>query len=359
MDIDYYDLLGVGTTATDEEIKKAYKKRAKELHPDTPTGSDVAFKQLVDAYGVLGNNDKRKDYDRRRNNSPASFTSRFSRVADVATHTAKKVVSDIVDEGIFDTLDRILGRKREPQNIETAIKITIEELYEGADKKITFKRKEACDACKGRGGASKDDVKVCIDCYGLGHVVNNLASLFAKEECKECKGTGRLILNKCQECNGKGECKFERELVFPIPKDLSLGTKKDKLIIPGEGEYGGNLFIDVDLKPHPHYEIKWPNLEIELPVKFYQAILGDNLEIDTLKGPAFFKLDIGTDHGDTITLKSYGLRYLDDLGNLQYGDLVIRLVINTPKRITKEQREILEAYKALEKGSRSKPRRAN
>jgi len=354
MDTDYYALLGVAATASDEEIKKAYKKKAKELHPDTLTGSEVAFKQLVDAYSVLGNSEKRKDYDRRRNNSPASFTSRFSKVADVASTTAKKVVSDIVDEGIFDTLDRILGRKKEPKNIETSIKITIEELYEGADKKITFKRMEACDACRGRGAVSKDDVKVCLDCYGLGHVVNNLASLFSKEECKVCRGIGKIILNKCGECGGKGECKFERELVFPIPKDLNLGSKKDKLIIPGEGEYGGNLFIEVDLKPHPHYEIQWPTLAIELPIKFYQAMLGDNLEIDTLKGPAFFKLDTGADHGDTITLRGYGLRYLDDAGNLQYGNMVIKLLLQTPKRVTKEQRELLEAYKALDKSGRSR-----
>jgi molecular chaperone DnaJ len=357
--MDYYDLLGVPAAASDEEIKKAYKKRAKELHPDTLTGSEMAFKQLVDAYAILGNTDKRRDYDRRRNNSPASFTSRFSRAADAASNTAKKVMSDIVDEGIFDTLDRILGRKKEPKNIENSIKITIEELYEGADKKITFKRMEACDACKGRGAASKDDIKVCIDCYGLGHVVNNLASLFSKEECKKCKGTGRIILNRCQECGGKGECKFERELVFPVPKDLNLGAKKDKLIIPNEGEYGGNLFIEVDLKPHPHYEIKWPNLEIELPIKFYQAILGDNLEIDTLKGAAFFKLDPGAEHGDTITLRGYGLRHLDEAGNLQYGDMIIKLLMSVPKRITKEQREILESYKALDKPGKAKPRRAN
>lgn len=349
MEIDYYDLLGVVSTATDEEIRKAYKKKAKECHPDTATGSEAAFKQLVDAYSVIGNVERRKDYDRRRNNSPASFASRFSKVADVASTTAKKVVSDIVDDGIFDTLDRILGRKKEPRNIETGVKVTLEELYEGVDKKVTFKRMEACDVCKGRGAVSKDDIKVCIECYGLGHVVNNLASLFAKEECRKCKGTGRLILNRCYECEGKGECKFERELTFLLPKDLNIGSEEDKLIIPNEGEYGGNLFVQVELRPHPHYEIKWPNLEIELPIKFYQAILGDNLEIKTLKGSAFFKIDPGTEHGDTITLKNYGLRYLDRDKNLQYGDLIVKLSIAIPKRLNKKQREILESYKALDK----------
>lgn len=350
METDYYDLLGVASSATDEEIKKAYKKKAKEWHPDTPTGSDAAFKQLVDAYAIIGNVEKRRDYDRRRNNSPSSFASRFSKVAGAASNTAKKVVNDIVDDGIFDTLDRILGRQKEPQNIETTIKITLEELYGGADKKITFKRMEACDQCKGRGSATKDDIKVCIDCYGVGYIVSNLVSLFSREECRKCKGSGKIIINKCQGCSGKGECKFERELIFPIPKDLSLGLNKDKLIIPREGEYGGDLFINVELKPHQHYEVKWPNLEIELPIKFYQAILGDNLEIDTLRGSAFFKLEPGTDVGDTILLKGYGLRYLDVNQNLHYGDLLIRVTIPTPKRINKKQKELLESYKLLDKG---------
>lgn len=357
MDVDYYHVLGISTSATDEEIKKAYKKRAKELHPDTPSGSEFAFKQLVDAYAVVGDPERRKDYDRKRNNSSSIFSSRFSKVATAASDTAKRVMNDIVDEGLFDTLDKILGRKKEPRDIEVHTTVTIEELYEGADKKIIFKRFEPCDVCKGKGAISKDDIKMCTDCYGFGHP--NLASVFVKEECRKCKGTGRLIINKCHECSGKGECKYEREIVFPLPKDLSLGPKKDKLILPGQGEYGGNVLIDVDLKQHPYYEVEWPHLQIELPIKFYQAILGDRVEIDTLKGPAIFKINAGTEQGEVITLPGYGMRYTENNSdNFLYGDLVIKILISIPKRLSKEQRDLLESYKTVDKGlAKVKPKK--
>ena len=140
MSVDYYKLLGIEPDATLEELKNAYKKRAKEWHPDKPGGSPERFKQLVDAYTILSNIDSRKSYDRKLNNSAEKFTSRFSSVASAASATARKVMNDFVDEGLFDTLDKFLGRKKESKNVEVKIKITLEELYGGADKKISFKR---------------------------------------------------------------------------------------------------------------------------------------------------------------------------------------------------------------------------
>lgn len=342
---DFYEILGVAPNATSEEIKKAYRKRALEWHPDRKgTGSEELFKKLSDAYDILKNPESRENYDRRRKATPEGFTSRFAKVA---SSTAKKVVTDFVDESLFDTLDKILGRKKEPKNIELTIKITIEELYEGADKSLSFKRHEFCESCKGRGANSIDDVKVCIDCYGLGHIMSTLASLFTKEECKKCKGTGRIILNKCKECLGKGECKYEREITFPIPKDLNLGDECDRLILEKEGEYGGNLLIQVELKPHRIYETKWPDLYLDLPIQFYQAILGDYLEIETLRGSAVFTLPSGTEPGDKITLKGYGLRIPTE-ENIEYGDLYINTVIDIPKRVNKEQRELLQQYKEMD-----------
>lgn len=355
---DYYELLGVPPEATADDIKKAYKKRALEWHPDRPTGSAEKFKQLVDAYNVLNDPEARKNYDRRRNSNPATFASKFSQVASAASTTAKKVVTDFVDDGLFDTLDKFLGRKKEPKNIEIEIKITLEELYEGADKQVFFKRMEACDVCEGRGAERKEDIKLCVECYGVGHTVSvsNLASLFSKEDCKRCKGAGKIITQKCSGCKGKGEKKYDREFTFPIPKDLNLGVDKDRLVLPGEGEYGGDLLIQVDLKPHKYYEVSWPDLSVELPIQFYQAILGDYLEIDTLRGPALFKVPPGTEHNEQIVLKNYGLRKTDQAGNTKFGDLNVKLQIAIPKRLTKEQRKLLEDYRDLERTkSKNKP----
>lgn len=352
---DYYEILGVEVDASEDDIKKAYKKRAMECHPDRASGSEEKFKKLVIAYDVLSKPDSRQKYDRRRNNSPTTFTSRFSKVASAASTTARKVMNDFVDDGLFDVLDKILGRKKESNNIETKVKISIEELYAGADKQIKFKRNEICEECKGRGSEGTDNIKPCVECYGLGRAT--LADYFTKAECKKCKGTGRIILKKCSSCKGAGEKKYERDFVFPIPKDLNLGKGKDRdtLIMPGEGEYGGDLLIQVNLKTHKYYTVKWPDLYIDLPIQFYQAILGDYLEIETLRGPAVFKVNPGTEQGEIIRLEGYGLRKTKN-GSQKLGDLYINIIIAVPKRINKEQRKLLEEYKEYDLHKSLKPK---
>jgi molecular chaperone DnaJ len=357
MPADYYEILGASPDASAEDIKKAYKKRAKEWHPDTASGSEVKFKSLVQAYKILNNQEAREKYDRQRNATPESFINRFSGfkgAAKAAAETARKVMNDFVGENIVETIDEILGRKKEPKNIELQIGISLEELYKGSDKRVAFKRSEPCDSCKGRGAESSADVKVCSSCYGIGHKMSDLTDLFTNQECKKCRGTGKVIHKKCKECKGKGECKYERDFTFPVPKDLNFGSMKDRLILPKEGEYGGDLIIEVDLKEHKYYEVEWPNLKIELPVKFYQAILGDFIELDTLRGPALFKIPPGTSHLNVVTLKGYGLRKTEE-GGTNKGDLIITLLIDIPKKLTKKQKELLEEYKKSDR-SKAKPK---
>lgn len=353
-DLNHYELLGVEVDATQEELRRAYKQRAKEWHPDRPGGSPQKFRDLVDAYDILKNPETRKSYDRKLNNSAEAFTSRFSSVASAAQATAKKVMNDFVDEGLFDTLDKFLGRKKEAKNIEASIKISLEELYSGADKTVTFKRLEECDACEGLGAESKADVKICVECIGLGQTVSNFAALFTKEDCKKCKGLGKIITKKCSTCKGKGEKKYKRDFTFPVPTDLNFGRDKDRLILPDEGEYGGDLLITVDLKDHKYYDVKWPHLYIDLPIEFYQAILGDYLELETLRGSALFKIPQGTETGDMITLKGYGLRQTDKAGNTSLGNLYITVTVSVPKRINKQQRALLEQYKELDRNKKKR-----
>ena len=147
-------------------LKRHIRRELKEWHPDKQSGSPDLFKKLVAAYHVIGNEDRRKSYDRRIN-SPQSFTSRFSNVATIA---AKRVMNDFVEEGLFDTLDKFFGRSPEPKNIEMEIEITIEELYSGEEKAISFSRLEICRKCEGSGAHSNNDVAICTDCYGVGSV---------------------------------------------------------------------------------------------------------------------------------------------------------------------------------------------
>ena len=361
MPVDHYKILGIEPDATQDEIRKAYKKRAIEWHPDKATGSEEKFKQLVESNKILSNAELRQKYDRKRNNTPESLINKFGGFRKAASaakgvaDTIRTTVNDFVGENIVHTIDEILGRKKEPKDIELSIKITLEELYDGADKQVVFKRDEPCGSCKGRGGT---DIKVCPNCYGVGsQPPEDITDLFgSNHECRKCKGSGRIVNNKCKECKGKGECRYERDFTFAIPKDLNFGNEKDRLILPKEGSYGGNLLINVDLKAHRYYELDWPDLRIELPIKIYQAILGDHVEIDTLRGSAIFKIEPGTEHGDMIKLKGYGLRKTEN-DSTKFGDLVIKVLIDIPKRITKKQKELLEEYKNTDKRSKNIPRK--
>lgn len=341
---DFYQILGLPSTASEDEIKSAYRKKAKELHPDVNPGGAEDFKKVVEAYKTLSDTSSRQAYDRKK--VASNFSSKFT----AATSAASNVVQDILKHGeIFDTLDKFLGRTPEVKNIEIKVKITLEELYNGSDKKVSFKREEVCDSCKGKGAKSNDDFKVCNACYGLG-TSPSLKSLFRKENCKICKGFGKIIINKCDQCNGKGLVKKDIDLVIPLPSDLSYPL--DRLIVPGEGEGSGDLIIQVEVLPHTFYEVCGLDLSIELPVNFYQAILGDYIEIDTLKGPAHFKLLEGTQSGDTLTLKGYGLKREN-----QVGDLHITYSIMTPKKITKAQKDLLEEFRDVDKLGKLKPRK--
>jgi len=344
MNKDWYAVLSVSEDATEEEIKKAYRDKAKLLHPDMNPGKEEAFKELVEAYRVIGNFERRKDYDRNRS-ARERIKNRFKEGVKKTASTAAEVVNDIIfEEGFFDTIDKILGRKLDPKNIDATLKITIEELYDGVDKKVVFKRNETCNHCEGRGAVRREDFERCGKCGGVGRVVDEFVDYFKKKPCGKCRGTGRIILNKCTGCNGKGLCKNEVELTIPVPKDLNIWSQNDRLIVPGEGEHGGDLIIHVQLKPHQYFDVNYPNLKVDVPIQFYQAILGDLLEIDTLKGTALFKVEPGTEDGKQLSLQGYGLRK----NNGTFGDLKITLKISIPRRLSKEKRKLLEQYKQLD-----------
>lgn len=339
---DWYSVLGVAEDATDEEIKKAYRKKAMEWHPDRGPGNEHLFKKLVEAYGVLSDPKQRDDYNAvlRRRKSTLGNASAFSeKFTKVVSNTAD-ILNNIVDENLFEKIDIMMGRKFEPQNVEIKISIALEELYNGKDKQILFKRNGSCETCKGKGAKSREDFKVCNKCYSLGRLPH-YTSVFIKQQCDKCDGRGKIIINKCEGCKGTGLCKNEVELTIPIPKNLNA---KDTLIVPGEGEHGGNLLIAVELKEHPYFQVEWPHLLVVVPIKYYQAILGDNLEIDTLKGAGFFKVAPGTQHGDETILKGYGLRKEED----EFGDLRVRVSISIPSRVPPEHQALLEEIKKLD-----------
>jgi len=344
---DYYKVLDVPFSSSQEEIKKAFRKKAFELHPDKNPNNPIAeanFIKVAEAYKIIGDPDSRRIYDRRQN-AAVFLSEKFSNAA----VSAANVVNDILDEKIFDRIDKILGRVPERQDIELVVRITLEELYHGADKEVTFKRKDSCDACQGKGAKSRDDFRVCNSCFGLGSSPS-ISSLFKKKPCPTCDGTGKIIIKKCEECKGAGLCRKEVQLTIPVPPDLCL---PDRLIVQGEGEGGGDLVIKIEALSHPYFEICGYDLLVDLPINFYQAMLGDLIQIDTLKGCATFKVEEGSQPGDEIRLKGYGLKNSE-----RVGDLIVRLDVVLPFKMSADQKEIIQRYKDTDsRKTKHKPRK--
>lgn len=341
---DLYFILGVEIEVSEDDLKKAFRKKAMECHPDRNQNNpeaEISFKKLNEAYNILKDPEKRKSYDRKR--AGGFLSSRF--ITPPTSRDVVNAVNEILDENLFDKIDQVLGRTFEAKNIEITLQLTLEELYNGADKTIIFKRNEKCDTCKGRGAINREDFKLCDLCYGLGHAPK-LSSLLRKEKnrCAKCRGLGKIIINKCKDCKGSCNSQKEVELVIPIPKGLNI---KDRLIVPEEGESGGDLFLHIETQSHNKFTItNLYDLSTQLTINFYQAILGDYLEIETLKGPAYFKIEPGSQHLDIVVLKGYGLKNGDN-----YGDLLITLEVKLPTFLTLEQRQLLEKFKELDKSN--------
>jgi len=353
MSEDWYAVLEVSSTASSEDIKKAYRKAALKFHPDRNPDNpeaEAAFKKATEGYNILKDAEKRKAYDRKISAS-SFFTDAFAGAVKKAP-SASDILNDIIDEKLFDKMASTLREKIALKNIEIKLKVTLEELYNGADKEVVFKRNEKCNTCNARGAVNREDFKLCDACLGIGYTPK-FSNLWKRRDrrsnCHKCRGEGKIILNACFSCKGGGILKKEVQLVIPLPKDLS---PQDTLIVPDEGEGGGNLLIHVETKRHNYYEVVGSDLMVELPISFYQATLGDYLEIDTLKGSAYFKVEPGVQHGDIITLKGYGLRFSDTPGNL-----LIKIHIAIPKRINKEERSILEQYKNATGTKKVKPKK--
>lgn len=357
MPSDWYSVLGITTSANQEEIKKAYRQKAFQYHPDRNPDNPQAestFKEIAEAYRILGNEELRKAYDRRSQVSDY-LSNKFS--ASRAAATAAEVVNDIIDDSLFERLDKLFKSGTRPQDIELEVRLTLEEFFCGTDKDVSFKKNEPCLDCKGRGAIKREDFKICHSCLGSGWDPTNIVSLITKKECKKCRGSGKIISKKCAGCKGKGLVKKDVTLTIPIPNDLDIlqvNKGLEKLIVPNEGEHGGNLVVSVTLKSHKFFEVQGYDILVSVPVQFYQAILGDYLEIDTLKGSAYFKLPPGSQTGDEIVLSGYGLRKSEN----SYGDMIIQITVETISSLTPEQRTLLEQIQRMDKTKgKNKPKR--
>ncbi|MCX7793818.1 MAG: molecular chaperone DnaJ [Thermodesulfovibrionales bacterium] len=331
---DYYKILGVDRNASDEEIKKAYRRLARKYHPDLNPGNKEAeekFKEINEAYSVLGDPEKRKQYDR----GETTFTFEgfdFSR-PDFA---------DIFDFGFGDLFTDLFSRHRPSPtrggDILTRTEITLEEAYRGVTKPIAITRHISCSKCKGRGAES---VETCPTCKGSGTVGSSRGFFSFRQTCPSCRGSGERISRLCSECRGTGKIVLTETINVKIPPGVEDGQRVKVRGMGEAGEYGGppgDLYIEVSISPHELFRRDGKDLYVEVPVTVPEAALGAKIEVPTLDGVAIMNLPGGTQSGQKFKLKGKGMPGAHGT----HGDLYAIIKVIVPDRINHEAEMILK-----------------
>ena len=352
---DYYEVLGVSRGASEDEIKKAYKKMARKYHPDLNPGDKTAeekFKEVNEAYEVLSDADKKARYDQYGhagvdpNFGAGGFGGGFDGSVDFGD------LGDIF--GSFFGGGFGGGRRTNPnapqrgESIRMSIAISFEEAAFGCEKAVTVERYETCDTCHGNGCAPGTSPEVCPDCHGTGTVQvrrQTPMGVFATSSpCPKCGGKGRIIHQPCKDCRGSGMVRKKKTIQASIPAGIDNGQT---ISIRGQGNAGknggpaGDLLITITVRPHELFRREGTSVLCEAPITFTQAVLGAELEIPTIDGKVKYTLPEGTQSGTTFRLKGKGIPSINGRGR---GDQYVTVYIETPKNLNKEQKEALKKF---------------
>jgi molecular chaperone DnaJ len=339
---DYYEVLGVARTASDQEVKAAYRKLAMQYHPDRNPGNAEAeekFKQCSEAYQVLADPDKRAAYDRFGHAGLAGggFGGNGNPFGDMPD------LGDIFGDlfGFNVGAGRKASRVQKGRDVRFDKMIEFEDAVFGKDIDVTIRRMEVCVDCRGTGSSHGRGPSTCQQCQGHGQVRYQQGFFSIARTCNACGGTGSVINDPCTTCRGDGRIQREHTIHVTIPAGVEEGTR---IRYQGEGDAGrfsgpsGDLYIVLSVKPHQFFERDGNDLHCVLPVSFTQAALGADLEIPTLEGHTTLKVPEGTQSGKEFRLRSKGVPYLNERGR---GDLVVQVVVQTPKKLTRIQKELL------------------
>jgi molecular chaperone DnaJ len=337
---DYYDVLGIGRNATEDEIRKAYRKLAFQYHPDRnkDAGASEAFKEATEAYEVLSSQDKRSMYDRyghaatERGFGNGGFSAGFG--------------FDDIFESFFGAGGGGARRSRVQRGNDLRADITLEfqEAVFGVEREISFQRHDTCGRCTGKGLEPGKDPVPCVRCAGTGEVRRVQQTVFGQmvnvSVCDQCRGEGSVIKDPCTECRGRGTVMISKTLRVNIPPGIDDGAQ---IRLANEGEPGprggppGHLYVVIAVRQHDVFRRQGDDLIMELPINIAQAVLGDQIEIETLDGPATVTVPGGAQTGRTVRLRNLGVPHLRVPGR---GDLHVKLKIATPTKLTPEQRDL-------------------
>jgi len=356
---DYYELLGVSKNATDEELKKAYRKKAVQYHPDKNPGNKEAeemFKKVSEAYEVLKDSDKRAAYDRYGH---AAFEQAGAGPrgggfggAGGGFHDPFDIFREVFGQGggggggIFDQFfgGEGGGGSGRGSDLRYDLEITLEEAAKGVEKEISFRKLGECGHCHGSGAEPGSKKATCPTCRGSGQVTTSRGFFHVRQVCPTCHGTGSRFEKACVKCSGEGRVQETAKINVRIPAGVDTGSK---LRSSGNGEAGvmggsaGDLYIVIHVKEHDVFERQGDDLFCEMPIKFTLATLGGTIQVPTMEGKATLKISAGTQSGTTFRLKGRGMPQLRGGG---HGDQLIRVHVEVPTSLTSEQREKLEDF---------------
>ena len=360
---DYYEVLGVSKTATQDELKKAYRKLARKYHPDLNKDNEEAaekFKECNEAYSVLSDDQKRAQYDQFGH---AAFEN--GGMGGGGGFGGAGGVGGFGGSGMEDMFDMFFGgqggrggnrAKSGPQrgaDLRFDLEISFEEAAFGLEKEINLYRDETCDHCHGEGAEPGSKVESCPECNGTGYVRFTQNTMFGQmvneRPCSRCKGEGKIISEPCKECRGKGTVKRNKKLKVKIPAGVDNGSR---LRVSGEGEAGakggpsGDLYVYLYVKPHKFFERDGTTVLCEVPINIVQATLGADIKVPTLDGQVTMKVPEGTQPGKVLRLKGKGI---PSLRGGSRGDQLVRIKVVVPTKLSDKQKDALRKFADISK----------
>jgi len=357
---DYYEVIGVAKGATQEEIKKSFRRRARELHPDNKdSGDEKAFKELAEAYEVLSDQQKRSAYDRYGHEGVKGASQRFD---DVDFSSFAGFGMDDILEALFGQGVRgggfgggFGGRQAGPaqgNHLKYDLQLDFLEAVFGCEKKLEVPSLDDCTTCLGTGAAAGSGVTTCTACNGMGQVKELVNMLFVQTyqitTCQPCKGRGKKIEKPCRDCRGEGLTRKKKEFTLPVPAGIADGSR---MRVAGHGDKGplggsfGDLFVVIHVKPHKDFMRDGNTIHVKQPVSFTMAAIGGELLVPTVEGSRVLKIPAGIQSGTQLLMKDLGVPPLQNQG--RRGDQIVHVVVNTPTKLSSEEKELFKRLAEL------------
>ena len=350
---DYYEVLGVSKGTSDADLKKAYRKLAKQYHPDVNPGDKAAeakFKEVNEAYEILSDPQKKARYDQygHAGVDPNGFGSAGAGFGDFDFGGIGDIFESFFGGSGFGRSSRSRSGPQKGADLKYSMEISFEEAAFGLERELTINRHESCGACSGTGAKAGTSPTTCSQCNGTGQVQYKQSTPFGQfvnvKTCDACRGEGKIITNPCPTCSGKGKVRKTVKINLNIPAGIDDGQT---MSLRGEGDPGvkggpaGDLFVTINVRPHSLFKRQGNDVVCEMPITFVQAALGSELEVPTLDGKVKYSMPEGTQTGTIFRLKGKGIPYLRGNGR---GDQYVKVEIDVPKKLNEKQKTILREF---------------